>query len=357
MDTQWFLTRDGETIAQFSTAQFKRAVVKGVIRPTDFVRRSDSSTFISAAQFLPASYHARSATGRIVAGVLAAVALLGGVGYGVMTLGPKYLTTAFASLEKLQTAAGADVRREALKYRLLTDEATQRFFQALAEKHPDTFETIVTQFAANADMGLDDAIAKARSYLMTQVIQPRSRFLDDEDKVALMTLSRDMTAHLATTNPKLCIAVALGKPFGDIRPFVTPDLTAREQDLLLKMLDASPQSADLLPAADAQALNNKIARQLYETHGEETALLDLENVPEGKDEPACRMFAAYLDGLLALPQDERVALVRVMMIDPERLTQTAPTAVAPAPADPFPQGASSTPQGTSSTTDANAQPQ
>ena len=39
MDTQWFLTRNGETIAQYTTEQFKRAVAKRVLRPTEYLGR------------------------------------------------------------------------------------------------------------------------------------------------------------------------------------------------------------------------------------------------------------------------------------------------------------------------------
>lgn len=326
MDTQWFLTRNGETIAQYSTDQFKRAVARRVLRPTDYVRRSDSSTPISAAEFLPATYRPRSAVPRVLGGIVAVVAAIGGIGYGVGSVAPGYLQTAFQNFEKLKTGGTPQsvIRQAALRQILLSDSTSGGFFLALSKKDPEAFETLVSQFSDSlATESADEVLPKVRAYLGKTIIEPRSRNLADDDKAAMLALNRDMSLQLAATNPKMCIAHALGKPFGDMRAFITPELKAREEQMMLKLLDAEPQVFDLLPARDLQALNAKVGTGLYEKHGDEISLLDLENVPDGKEEAACKMFAAYLDGVLTLPETERVALVRAMMLEPDRLTVAA----------------------------------
>lgn len=332
MDTQWFLTRNGETIAQYSTEQFKRAVAKRVLRQTDYVRRSDSSTQISAAEFLPATYQPRSAVPRVLGSIVAVIAVICGVGYGVRVLAPAYLQTAFENLGKLQTDGSPQsaIRQAALRQILLSDTTSGGFFLALSQKDPEAFEALVAQFADSLNTeSADEVLPQVRAYLMKTIIEPRSHNLTDDDKAAMLALNRDMSLQLAATNPKMCLAHALAKPFGDMKPFITPELKAREEQLMLKLLDAEPQAFDILPAKDLQAINTKVGTNLYEKHGDEIDLLDLEKAPDGKEEAACRMFAAYLDGVLALPEPERIALVRAMVLAPERLTAdvTAPQEV------------------------------
>ncbi|MDO9383727.1 MAG: hypothetical protein Q7T86_12765 [Hyphomicrobiaceae bacterium] len=329
MDTQWFLTRNGETIAQYSTEQFKRAVAKRVLRPTDYVRRSDSSTLISAAEFLPPTYTPRSAVPRVLGGLFAIAAVLGGIGYGVTAIAPalrQSIETLDVALENIDSDRDpqAAIRQATLRQVLLSDSTAGGFFVALSQKDPAAFEELVAQFSDSlATETPDEVVPKVRAYLMKAIIEPRSRYLPDEDKAAMLTLNRDMSVQLAGTNPKMCLAHALAKPFGDMRAYVTPELKAREEQLMLRMLDAQPQTFDLLPAKELQALNTKVGTSLYEKHGDEINLLDLENVAEGKEEAACRMFAAYLDGVLTLPDAERIALVRAMMLQPGLLAEDA----------------------------------
>jgi hypothetical protein len=345
MDEQWFLTRNGETIAQFSTEKFKRAVSKGIVRPGDYVRRSDSSALILADDFLPKPHRKpRSAALPFLAAGLVLAGIFGGVFYGLSRLEPTLLQAAMDRLAQFDKSAQAAVQREVMRQVLLSDTSDNRFFKALAEKDPQAFEDMLTHFSDTTGEAAQDIVPKAREYLMKNIIEPRSRYLADDDKVAMLSLNRDFGAQLAGSNAKMCIAHALGKPYGDMRPFITPELAQREEDLMLKMLDAEPQTYDLAPAKEVQALNGKVAMALYQAHGDDVALLDLENVPDGKEEQACRMFGAYLDGVLNLPQDERVALVRAIVLDPDRLSGENPAAAEPqTPASEGAQGAADAP--------------
>lgn len=334
--TQWFLTRDGETIAQYSTEEFKAAVAKGRIRRTDYIRRSDSSTFVSAGEFLPSTYQPKSGAAGYFAGLFATAAVAGVVIYAGVV--PAIRTISELGLTQLQQPAQptSDQQHDAIRQALLSE--ADGFFQLLAQKDAHAFEELVAHVAAEA--GADaDMISVARQYLMKSIIEPRSRYLSDDDKVASMTLTRDMSAHLAGSNPQMCIAVALGRPAGDIRSFLTPDLSAREQALMLKMLDTTEREIELLPAASLQELNKKVAVKLYEAHADQIALLDLGNVPTGQEAAACQMFVAYLDGVLALPREESVALIRAMMSDPSLLSAEAPAEPAATTAQPAGQEA------------------
>lgn len=332
MDTQWFLTRNGETIAQYSTNEFKRAVSRRLLRPTDYVRRSDSSTMISAAEFLPAGYQPRSGVPRVLGSIVAVIAVLAGLGYAAAAVAPALLRPALEVLAKLPAPGAPQTpdRDAALREALLQDESRDNVFFVLAQKDPTTFEQLMT-YLIETDTG-DDAerVTAGRAYIIKNVIEPKSRDLDDAGKLQLLTLNRDMSLHLATSNPKMCIAHALARPLDDTQQYLTPELKTRQSDMYMAMLDARPQTYDLLPAKDLQALNTKIGTALYETHGDEINLLDLETVPEGKEEAACRIFVAYLDGVLGLPEPERIALIRAMMLEPARLSEQPAAEAAPA---------------------------
>lgn len=331
---QWFLTRDGETVAQFTTEEFKDAVARGRIRRTDYIRRSDSSTFISADEFLPATYQPKSGAAAYAASLFAAVGFVGLVLYTVVM--PSVAKLGTIDLAKLQAPASepaaAEDNHDAIRQALMSDTSENGAFQLLAGKDPAAFEELVAHVASVSD-GETDTISVARQYLMKTIIEPRAKFLSDDDKVASMTLTRDISAHLATGNPELCIATAVGKPAGDVRPFLTPALADRERELMAKMLDTSPREIELLPAETLQELNKKVAVALYAAHADQIALLDLENVPPGQEAAACQMFVAYLDGVLGLPRDESVALIRAMMTDPSKLSRETPAAPAPAAAE------------------------
>lgn len=327
---QWFLTRDGETVAQFTTEQFKDAVARGRIRRTDYIRRSDSSTFISAAEFLPSTYQPKSGAAAYAASLFAAVGFVGLVLYTVVL--PSVAKLGTIDLANLQPPApqppAVEDNHDSIRQALMSDTSENGAFQLLAGKDPNAFEGLVAHVASVSD-GETDTISVARQYLMKTVIEPRAKFLSDDDKVASMTLTRDISAHLATSNAELCIATAVGRPAGDVRPFLTPELIDRERDLMAKMLDASPREIELLPAETLQELNKKVAVGLYSAHADQIALLDLENVPAGQESAACQMFVAYLDGVLGLPRDESVALIRAMMTDPSKLSGEAPADQAP----------------------------
>lgn len=321
MEVQWFLTRDGETIAQYSTEEFRRAVQNGAIRPTDYIRRSDSSGYILASEFLPQPTHEqRSGLGK----ALAIVVLLGALGGGTYAALP-YLPAEQARdfLSKL-TEKGPS-KREILKEYLTTDAAYSRFFRGLEQKNPQAFEALLTELS---DKMSSSDIAEIRSttniFFRRQIVEQKSRFLQDPDRAEKLALSRDIARHLASSDADLCIAHALGKAPDDIGRSMTPELRNREADLMLKMLDAPPVQYELIPAREAQALNTKVAHHLFQSHGTEINLLDLEKVPDGKQATACRIFADYLDTVLKLPDNERIALTRVIELDPARLTEELP---------------------------------
>ncbi len=323
MEVQWFLTRDGETIAQYSTEQLRRAVQNGAIRPTDFIRRSDSSGYIQASEFLPQAYQ-ESRTGGLKA--LAVILLIGAIGSGAYAALP-YLPFDSQQLRGLVSGLNktGPTKRETLKTYLTTDAAYSRFFRGLEKQHPQAFEALLTELASKmSSTDIADILSSTNIFIRRQIVERKSRFLQDPDRAAKLALSRDIARHLAPSKPKLCIAHALGNAPEEIGNSMTQSLRDRESDLMLKMLEAPPVQYELIPPRQAQVLNTKVARYLFQSHGTDINLLDLEQVPKGKETAACQIFADYLDAVLKLPEKERIALTRVIELDPARLTQKLP---------------------------------
>jgi hypothetical protein len=347
MDTQWFLTRNGETIAQYSTEQFKQAVANRVLRPADYVRRSDSSTLISAAEFLPATYQPRSAAPRVLGQMVLLALALGAVAFTVSAYLPSMQQT-LSRLEEASRGAGVPAGGSNTGENAVWQTVqTEPFYKALQEKDPAAYNAMIVYVQSiTASEQPADMLPKLRAYVDETVLKPRLLYLSDDARLTMLTLNRDITLELANTDPKLCIKHALGTSPGEVFAAISPAMRARDDDFRISMLDATPQTYDLLPPQELQALNAKVGTALYAKHGNDVGLLDLQNVAEGKEQAACQMFAAYLDGVLTLPDADRIALVRAMMLEPQRLaaTETAPAAPAEA-ADAMPQDANAAPDG------------
>jgi hypothetical protein len=195
-----------------------------------------------------------------------------------------------------------------------------QLYRLVEEKEPATFDAIVQVLVANlrSNATQDQVINMMREQFIERISKPRMKFLADDDLVLMFELTGAMVGALAQTNPRLCIAMMQGKPFGDLRPFVRADILAREQLLMERLIVTAPRQVLLLPAADLQAINTKVAVELYKIHGDALEVLDPAKAV-GREKAACVMYADYLKGILRLPRNEAVALLRALVVDPARL--------------------------------------
>jgi hypothetical protein len=196
-----------------------------------------------------------------------------------------------------------------------------RLYRLVEEREPATFDAIVQVVVANArtDATQDQLINLMREQFIERISKPRMRYLADNDLLVAFTLSADMVRELAQTNPRLCVAMMQGKPFGDLRPFVSAEIAQRERALMERMITVAPRQFSLLPAAQLQDINRKIAIELYSIYGVELEVLDPAKQTPGRERAACVMYAEYLKRIFNLPKQEAAALLRALVVDPARL--------------------------------------
>lgn len=265
----------------------------------------------------------------VILAVVALAAVGGGAGYyfdihqGAQAFLSDTLQKGERAVSRLAAARKGTLARDDVRHMLLTSKDRRlRVYIALHEKEPETFERMLDVVVANQRNADADQIANAGRAFIMQVTERKAKFLADDDLIALFAHTRDMSLELAESNAPMCIAMATGKPFGNIVPFISQEAQDRETDITIKMIRADERELSFLTAAEVQGLNAQVALSLVKEHGEDDLkLLGFDNVPIGKEAASCRMFAAYLANILKLPRDGQVGLLRALIGKPDLLDE------------------------------------
>jgi hypothetical protein len=226
-----------------------------------------------------------------------------------------------ASVRLLQEIVRPKIDRAFIQRALRNAGEAGRIYRLVEEKEPATFDAIVEVMATNFRSGAtqEQVMILMREQFVERISKPRMKFLADEHLLELYQLFVEMVDQLAQTNPTMCLAMTQGKPFGDLRPYVSADVGRRELALMERMLETRPRQFTLLPAARLQEINTKVAMALYAIHGSAIEVLDPTKHTPGREKAACVMFGEYLKNVLRLPKGEATALLRAMIVDPARL--------------------------------------
>ena len=196
-----------------------------------------------------------------------------------------------------------------------------RLYRAVEQKEPQTFEAIVEVLTSElrSSATQDEIISLMRQQFIERISKPRTGYLADNDMFQLFQLTVDTMTNLAASNPRLCVLMAQGKPFGDLRPYLKSDIAQREQAIMERLLDTKPRQIPLLPATQLQEINKKAFISLFKVHGNSVELLDPAKVFPGQEKATCLLYRDYFRIILALSQDEATAILRAMLLDPARL--------------------------------------
>jgi hypothetical protein len=226
-----------------------------------------------------------------------------------------------ASVRLLQEIVRPKIDRAFIQRALRNAGEAGRIYRLVEEKEPATFDAIVEVMATNFRSGAtqEQVMILMREQFVERISKPRMKFLADEHLLELYQLFVEMVDQLAQTNPTMCLAMTQGKPFGDLRPYVSADVGRRELALMERMLETRPRQFTLLPAARLQEINTKVAMALYAIHGSAIEVLDPTKQTPGREKAACVMFGEYLKNVLRLPKGEATALLGAMIVDPARL--------------------------------------
>lgn len=209
--------------------------------------------------------------------------------------------------------AGPSEGRDAIsiEQQLLRDEALGGMAAAWQTNEPASFSAFTARLgAAAATTDRATLIEQARTELVAAA-RPRLQYLSDGDLVKLIRLARDQMLELKTSHPVACHPLFHGRRFGDISPYLSADLRAREIALLTAAFEADAATPRTTLSGDA--LNAAIDRVVTATRtqfGEDIALIAPDAQVEDKEPRVCEAAAAIFDQIQRLPEAEAAGVMR-----------------------------------------------
>ncbi len=199
-----------------------------------------------------------------------------------------------------------------IERQLLSEPGFGPLARAWRETDPVSFREAVSTISESLRAGRDrDAAVAELRFLLLSAAMPRMRFLDDAHVVEGLRIARDEFAELKTTQPSACDPVFNGRAFGDMTPYLSEGVRARELALLEAALRADSSAVRAtLQGAELDAAINAVMMGTRERVGEDVSLLEGNANIEGRERRYCEVVVAFHDELLELPAHEAAALMR-----------------------------------------------
>lgn len=193
---------------------------------------------------------------------------------------------------------------------LLADPGIGQMASAWRARDPQSFTAFAQRLAPAAQGGPAAAIEQARAEL-SAAARPLLVHLGDAQLVEMIRMSRDQMRELAQTHPVACHPLFHGRRFGDITPYLSADIRAREIALLTAAFSADENvgRATLEGAALSDSIN-RVVESVRADFGEDIALIAPDAQVEGREQRVCEAAAAVYDRMQALPENEAAALMR-----------------------------------------------
>jgi hypothetical protein len=264
----------------------------------------------------------RFATGGIMAGVLAFALLAVAVGslfYGglIVMVEPRRSAQAVVSAPPQPAAATSAELTSGLSAAadLPQSVASLPAVVALQRNDPETFGTFTRRFADIAANAPDDQLPSlARSALRTSV----KRLLANASGDTLTQMTDAYLAYmkaLQSVSPETCVALSDESKGAKLTVNLArelPDLFAREMAVLERVASSDPHAAIVPPSAGQarsylDAVYSKLGKQPVQTE-----LLGRSTLTPAEFLPYCTLVIAFYETVLALPQDDRVNLLRYL---------------------------------------------
>jgi hypothetical protein len=193
----------------------------------------------------------------------------------------------------------------AVEAEILAQPEIRELALAWRESDPVSFASFVESVRAAArGGGYEAAVNQGRAQLIAASRQ-RFAFLDDAQTVAIVRLARDQMLELRASRPQVCQPLFHGGDFGDITPFLSEEIRAREISLLASAFRADPTVPREMLTDDALvAANDAVLAAMRAQVGDDIGLLAPDASISGREARMCEVAAALYDQLLSLPEPE-----------------------------------------------------
>jgi hypothetical protein len=175
-----------------------------------------------------------------------------------------------------------------------------------------SFSEAMEQLAAAVQSGTahDAAVNEFRA-IMLGAAAPRMAYLDDSQVVQTAVLARDEYAELSRTRPTICQPMFNGAPFGDITPYLSEAVLARELALLRTAFEAdTAASLNVLSGDEMTAAIDRVIGLTRDRVGDDVTLLAPDASLAGREARYCQVVSEFFGVVATLPPEEAAAFMR-----------------------------------------------
>ncbi len=193
-------------------------------------------------------------------------------------------------------------------------KAENTYLALMEERRPDVYaelRQVLTAAAANGDPVM--RMANDGRRVLAEWLVEAIATAPDPVALEMLAVTRGQFAELLETNPQMCAAMATGQEFGDIAPYVSAELRAREQQVYEMLLSAPAEPVVVLPEEELQAAYRQISPDLENRFGADLALMEAGVVEEADSAKVCAMQVAILEAIEGLAPQRAAAVARAML--------------------------------------------
>lgn len=234
-------------------------------------------------------------------GIAVAALFLVGLALLVLSQGPGGITGLFSSSSPEERADQV----------LAGIKAENPYLALMEERQPEVYADLratLIEGAANGDPVL--AIANEGRQVIIAWLSDSISKAPDAIALEMLSVTADQFRELQQTNPQMCAAMVMGRPFGDTTPFLSDDLQARER-AVYEALVTTPADPGVvsLPQAEVDAAFQQISPQLQDRFGADLDLMRQDSIDEADSARVCEIQIAILDLVQELFTPERAAAI------------------------------------------------
>lgn len=239
-----------------------------------------------------------------------------GAALGFVAVQVTELSTHFVGDQLYPAAVKPKVDRAVFEKGILANSQA-RWLSTFKERYPTAYENYLSEALESAEQG--NAAELTMDKLKRKYIEPlyikNLPYLPDASLVKFVKLSADLMEAFSTTAPMLCVRSLRGEPLGDIRAHLSPQLQARDLNLLDETMAVDPTlDRTMLAAAKADTLLKRVRGALQARHGKKAQLLEPAKATPTPE--TCRVLSAFFREIAALRTVQSAALMRHLLTEP-----------------------------------------
>lgn len=271
----------------------------------------------AALEMLPATLAAALVDGSLAAGIALGRQALSGASRSRLAGGIALLVAGSAVVGGLTyVVLDQPARRHTLDAGFREMERRFPVFATMRDKEPELYARIRERVGAirAAGGGLDDVARQVRPLLAAAMLA-KAPMVEDRLLAETLAASVAQAKELQDRHPDKCAALLLGRPVGDLTPYLS-EASIRNEFRILEEVLRAPRIPAALVASEAEAIQVMAAvfQDVSVQTGIEPAQLGRLLAGEGADLDVCVAFIAFLERLRTLQPDVGMPACRYLIL-------------------------------------------